>query len=51
MHTSLTPRFLISDKTRSQYLEKAHGFARTCARWRLNCHGLGRRASSTWSAR
>ncbi len=30
---------------------KAHTFARTCARWRLNCHGFGSRAKSTWSER
>ena len=45
------PRFLISVSTASQNFEKAHGFARRCARWRLNCHGFGRRAVSTWSAR
>jgi hypothetical protein len=50
-HTSSTPRFLISVNTASQNLAKAHGFARTCARWRLNCHGFGSRAVSTWSAR
>ena len=27
MHTSRTPRFLISDKTLSQYFAKAHMFA------------------------
>lgn len=47
MHTSAVPLFLISDSTRSQYLEKAHEFARTCARWRLKCYGFGRRVVST----
>jgi hypothetical protein len=48
---SATPRLRSSVSTASQYFAKAHGFAQTCARWRLNCHGFGRRASSTWSAR
>jgi hypothetical protein len=51
MQTSCVPRFLISESTRTQNFAKAHGFARTCARWRLNCHGFGSRAVSTWSAR
>ncbi len=51
MHTSLVPRFLISVSTAGQNFAKAHGFARRYARWRLKCHGLGRRAVSTWSAR
>jgi hypothetical protein len=51
MHTSATPRCLSSVRTASQNFAKAHMFARTCARWRLNCHGFGRRAVSTWSKR
>ena len=37
--------------TSNKAFGKAHGFARTCARRHLNCHGFGRRALSTWSAR
>jgi hypothetical protein len=46
-NTSAMPRLRRSVNTANQNFAKAHGFARTCARWRLKYHGFGRRAAST----